>query len=302
LKIAIFDPDVALENSQRTLNSGATPEVFTSTNPIEQESSVESLPNTDPATSYDSALIGKVIKNQKRVALVVGNADYQYLSRLRNPVNDAQALARTLKERHFDVVLATNQNKSELDQIVRQFSEMARGADLALYFYSGHGMQVDGRNWMLPVDARDIRVKADMSIQANSMNIVFDQMMTRAQTSVILLDACRDNSLVDQIALSESKSSGTKNVSRGEKGLARVESFSGDAYIAFATAPGKVAYDGRGQYSPFTEALLRHLDEPVIELESLMRNVRKDVKSATDHEASPQVPWGNSALTEVVYL
>lgn len=302
LNIAIYDPDIPLENSQRTLDPEAVRETAHYTAQVEHVRQEEIAATDVLVTPFDSVAISETIKNQKRVALVVGNADYQYLTPLRNPVNDAQALARILKERNFEVVLATNQSKSDLDQVVRQFSDKARGADLALYFYSGHGMQMEGSNWMLPVDAREIADKADMNIQANSMNVVFDQLMTRANTSVILLDACRDNPFVDQLARSENRTSGTKNLSLGRKGLARIESFSGDAYVAFATAPGKLAYDGRGRYSPFTEALLRHLDEPVVELESLMRNVRKDVKSATANEAVPQVPWGNSALTQVVYL
>lgn len=305
--IAIFDSDVSLENETRSLGGGGeqSPAAEVQVEPaLSQSMPVMTLPNSGLDQSFDesAAQIAETIKGQKRVALIVGNASYQHLSPLRNPVNDAKSLARTLEARNFEVLLAIDQTKVDLDNIVREFSAKADGADLALYFYSGHGMQMDDRNWMLPVDAKNISQKADMSIQASPMDVVFDQMTSRAKTSLIFLDACRDNPFVERLARSSTSHSRTRSASSGSKGLARVESLNGDAYVAFATAPGEVAFDGFGQYSPFTEALLRHLQDPVVELEALMRGVRKDVIEATKNEEIQQVPWGNSALTEVVYL
>ena len=110
----------------------------------------------------------------------------------------------------------------------------------AAALYSGHGMQLEGSNWMLPVDARNIGDKADMTAPANSMNVVIDQLIARADTSVILLDACRDNPFVEQLARSAVSRIGTKNVFSRRKGLARIDVLTGDAYVAFATAPEKL--------------------------------------------------------------
>lgn len=231
--------------------------------------------------------------NQKRIALVVGNSSYTGVSPLRNPVNDANAITKALQGVGFEVVLGTDRTKVQLDAAVAEFSNKARGADVALYYYSGHAMQVEGRNWMLPIDAQP-ESPSDMAIMANPMDTVFKQMSEKAKVSIMMLDACRNNPFATQMASNTRSAPLTRGLSRPR--------VNGEVYLAFATAPGEVALDGDGDYSPFSEAVLRHIQKPGIELDEMMRLVRRDVKANTSSEKIQQIPWSNSSLTEQFFF
>ncbi len=229
---------------------------------------------------------------EKRVALVIGNSDYQHATPLKNPKNDAVALAAKLKLLKFDVVTGTDLTRRELEDTVRSFARRIRGADVALLFYAGHGLQVDGQNYLAPVDAK-LGDEADLDFETVPLRTILRQMEREVKTSLVFLDACRDNPLAQNMA----RTMGTRSTAVG-RGLARVSTGIG-TLIAFATEPGNVALDGAGDNSPFTTALLKHIETPGLDIAQLMRRVRRDVMDAT---ASRQVPWNNSSLTGDFYF
>ena len=230
----------------------------------------------------------------RRVALVVGNSDYSSAPALANPTNDATAIGAALERLGFSVSLGLDQTNSEFRDLIYQFSRQAEGAELALFFYAGHGIQVAGRNYLLPVDAT-VESETDLDFAAVDLQLVLKQLERSARNSIVLPDACRDNPF--ETALSRSMGA-TRSATALSRGLARVETLGG-ALIGFATDPGAVAFDGDGQHSPFTDALLSHMETPGLEINSLMTRVRADVVTATDRR---QRPWATSSLLQEVRL
>ena len=231
---------------------------------------------------------------EKRVALVVGNSKYAEVTPLANPAKDASDIASALKGAGFEVILGIDLDKRGFDTKVRGFAELIEGADVAAFFYAGHGLQVAGRNYLVPVDAR-LANERDLDFDAVSLDLVLKQMeLGRGdKTNIVFLDACRDNPFAGNLA----RSMGTRSASIG-KGLAQVETGVG-TFIAYSTQPGNVALDGKGNNSPFTAALAKHVRESDRDLTSVMIEVRKDVLAAT---GGKQVPWDHSALTGEFYF
>jgi len=225
----------------------------------------------------------------KRVALVIGNAAYVQAGALTNPVNDAADMAKALTEAGFEVTLGLDLDRRGFDEKLRTFARSLDGADTAVLFYAGHGLQVAGRNYLVPVDA-GLGTERDLDFEAVSLDFVLRQMEVGrdGKTSIVFLDACRDNPLARNLA----RSMGTRSASIGA-GLAEVQTGVG-TFIAYSTQPGNVALDGAGRNSPFTAALAAHVSEPGRSLTALMIEVRNDVLKAT---AGRQVPWDHSALT-----
>jgi hypothetical protein len=231
---------------------------------------------------------------EKRVALIIGNSAYANSPVLANPVHDAADMAAALKGVGFEVILGTDLTKPAFDAKVREFARALEGSEVALFFYAGHGLQVSGRNYLMPVDAR-LQVERDLDFEAVSVDFVLRQMeLDRdGKTNVVFLDACRDNPLGRNLA----RSMGTRSASIGQ-GLAQVQTGVG-TFIAYSTQPGNVALDGQGRNSPFTAALAKRVAEPGRNLTSVMVDVRKDVLAAT---GGKQVPWDHSALTGDFYF
>ncbi len=230
----------------------------------------------------------------KRVALVIGNGGYQFSSRLQNPGNDAQDISSTLRALGFEVVEGRDLDRRGMDDAIRQFARKLDGAGLAILFYSGHGVQVGEKNYLIPIDAK-IERAADLNLDAFDVQRILDQMEAEKRVNLIFLDACRDNPLTRSLA--RNSGGGTRSTAVG-MGLAPVQSAAG-TLIAYATQPNNVALDGDGRNSPFTTALLKHMVTPGLEVESMMKQVRIDVISATREK---QVPWGHSSLVGNVYL
>lgn len=228
----------------------------------------------------------------KRVALVIGNSAYQHVPMLPNPDNDAGDMAAKLKALGFEVVVGRDLDLSGVRRTVRDFVGKLDGADLALFYYAGHGLQVNGENYIAPVDAR-LTSYIDLEFEAVPMNLVLSAMERETRVNLVFLDACRDNPLAVNLA----RSMGTRSSSIG-RGLAKVGTGVG-SLIAFATQPGNVALDGAGRNSPFTAALLRHLGKPGRDITRELTDVRRDVLEATDGK---QVPWDSSSLTGEVVL
>lgn len=230
----------------------------------------------------------------KRVALVIGNGAYKNAVQLSNPAIDADAIAQALKTLGFDVVRGLDLDHNGMRGAVREFSGELEGADVALFFYAGHGMQVFGENYLIPVDA-DLEQESDLDFSAMRVDLVLRQMEREPRIKIAILDACRDNPFEKQLAHSMGNARSTKGLSRG---LAKM-SPAGGTLLAFATDPGDIALDGEGKHSPFTAALLRHLQTPGLEIGVMMTRVRGDVFRETKER---QRPWTNTSLTGEFYL
>jgi uncharacterized caspase-like protein len=231
---------------------------------------------------------------EKRVALVVGNSGYVHAPRLTNPVNDASDMAGALKAVGIEVVLGLDLDKRGFDGKVRDFSRALASADAGILFYAGHGLEVGGRNFLIPVDAQ-LQGERDLEFETVALDFVMRQMEIDrdGKTSIVFLDACRDNPLARNLA----RSMGTRSTVIG-RGLAEVKTGVG-TFIAFSTKPGAVALDGEGRNSPFAGALVKAVKGPGKGLSALMVDVRKEVLAATNNR---QVPWDHSALTGEFYF
>jgi hypothetical protein len=229
---------------------------------------------------------------EKRVALVIGNSAYKHTAELHNPKNDAADMADALRRLGFEVLDGRDMDKRGMERLIRQFGLKLSGADLALFFYAGHGVQLSGQNYLLPVDAR-LASEGDADFETIGLNLVLKQMEREAKTSIVLLDACRDNPLARNLA----RSMGTRSAQIGT-GLAEVKTGIG-TLIGYSTQPGNVALDGAGRNSPYADALLRHIEAPGRDVSGVLIAVRNDVLRATDGK---QVPWEHTSLTGQVYL
>ena len=229
----------------------------------------------------------------KRVAFVVGNGAYKNVAQLPNPPTDAKAMAATLRNVGFEVVEGTDLTRDKMTEKLLDFGKRAQGADIAVFFYAGHGIAINGTNYLLPVDA-DIKSEMDVKLGAAiNIDLTLDQTMGDAKVKLVFLDACRDNPFAAKI-----KQTATRSVSV-QQGLAEMKSGEG-TLIAFATGPGQTALDGTdGQHSPFTRALIKHITEPGVEIQQAMTEVRAEVNEETN---KGQLPWGHTNLTGSVYL
>ncbi|MGY4159221.1 hypothetical protein ACVINW_005063 [Bradyrhizobium sp. USDA 4461] len=232
-----------------------------------------------PAGTTPAALRGA----EQRVALVIGNANYQNAPKLANPGNDAQSMAELLNAAGFEVIAATDLRQGDMVKVLRDFSDKvaARGPNtVAMIYYAGHGVQLAGENYLIPVDAR---IATPSDLDGNSVRLV-DVMGTLenipSRMRIVVLDACRNNPFPD--------------VNDAGRGLAVVDAPSG-SIVGYSTAPGMEAQDGSNDgHSPYTNAFLRLARQPNLPIEQLFKRVRLEVNSATDGR---QTPWESSSLT-----
>ncbi|RWL42507.1 MAG: hypothetical protein EOR60_24875 [Mesorhizobium sp.] len=228
----------------------------------------------------------------RRVALVIGNSQYREIPALKNPDKDAEDVTKTFWLAGFEVFAARDLTRLQFEERFRNYLAAADGADLAVVYYSGHGFQIGGENFLIPVDA-SLKDAADMEVQAIKVDDILRQLRSRSKVQMIILDACRNDPfprkdywLRDQLIVA------------GGSGLAQVTG-SQNTLIAFATEPGAVAYDGSGNLSPFSSAFSRRALTPNQEIRSVMAAVRRDVVKATNGR---QVPWESSSLIDDVVL
>ena len=215
---------------------------------------------------------------EKRIALVIGNSGYPSAA-LRNPVNDATAVAKKLRESGFEVMLRTDVSQRQMTRAISEFGDKLTLGAVGLFYYAGHGMQVRGKNFMIPVDAQ-ITTESSVSSESVDVERVLDQLL-QARLSMVILDACRNNPFERQFR------------SGAGRGLAQIDAPAG-TLIAYATAPGKVASDGDGTHGTYTEALLQAIEKPGLRVEDVFKQVRIDVLKVT---ANQQIPWESSSLT-----
>lgn len=230
----------------------------------------------------------------KRVAFVVGNAAYKNVPQLPNPAIDSKAMARVLRNVGFDVVEGSNLTRDAMTAKLLEFGKKSEGADIAVFFYAGHGIAVNGINYLLPIDA-DLKSEMDVKLGAAiNVDLTLDQTMADAKVKLVFLDACRDNPFAAKIR--SAKATRSVNV---QTGLAEMKSGEG-TLIAFATGPGQTALDGEaGTNSPFSRALVANIAQPGVEIQQAMTKVRAQV---SDETSKGQLPWGHTNLTGNVYL
>lgn len=232
--------------------------------------------------------VGEFETFNRRVALVIGNSDYSNdIGRLANPTRDAGAIADALRRTGFEVSLLQNVTREEMLRAVLQFDRSLRDSDVGLFYYAGHAVQVNGRNFMIPTGA-------DLDISSSRSDVIADYVAletveiddvlgrmgnAEADLNIVILDACRNNPFM----------SNTRGISRG---LAQTGAPRG-TFVAYATSPGKVAQDGDLDNSPYTAAIVRNLGTPGLKLEDVFKKVRQDVALQTNGE---QIPWENSSV------
>lgn len=229
---------------------------------------------------------------EKRVALVIGNSAYKHAAELKNPKNDAIDIAAALKAIGLEVIVGIDLGKAGLETKVREFSEALREADVGVFFYAGHGLQVNGNNYLVPVDA-ELSTIAALEFEMVRLDAVQRLMENAASTNILFIDACRNNPLSRNLA----RAMGTRAASIG-RGLAPAESGVG-TLISYSTQPGNVALDGTGRNSPFAGPLVKAIGSPGEDVVSVLIKVRNDVLAATGNK---QVPWENHALRSKFYF
>lgn len=231
------------------------------------------------------------LAQQARVALVIGNGAYEKVPELPNPTRDAADVGRALERLDFKVTQVKDATAQAMRRALVEFGRFADGADLAVVFYAGHGMEVGGENWLIPISA-ELRSDTDIESEAISLRSVGLQVSKAKKLGLVILDACRNN----PFAAKMKRSLSTRAVARG---LAATEP-SDNVLIAYAARDGTTASDGEGRNSPFTASLLRHIETPGLEISFLFRRVRDDVMAATRREQQPFV-YG-SLSKEEIYL
>ena len=215
---------------------------------------------------------------EQKIALVIGNSAYPSAP-LRNPVNDAKAMAEKLRQLGFDVTLRTNATQKDINRAVVQFGQKLASGSVGLFYYAGHGLQVRGKNFLIPVDAE---IESEASVRSESVDVdqVLDQ-FSASRLSMVILDACRNNPFERRFRASAGS------------GLAQIDAPKG-TLIAYSTAPGKTAADGTGSNGIYTEELLKTLDRPGLKVEDVFKQVRINVAKVTQDQ---QIPWEASSLT-----
>lgn len=259
------------------LEAGAAPQSIHGTASL--ASAPTAIPSAPQQIPADALFLGR------RTALVIGNSNYGR-NTLPNPVNDARAMADELRKAGFQVILVEDARLEKMNGAIDQFGRAVKAGGVALVFYAGHGIQVKGENYLIPVDA-DLR--SEHEIQSRTINlghILSTLEDAKPQVNIVILDACRDNPFARSWR------------STGKEGLAAIDAPSG-TLIAFATAPGKTAADGTGANGLFTSHLLRQLRIPNQKIEDVLKNTRKGVAADSKDE---QIPWDSSSLTGDFYF
>ena len=221
-----------------------------------------------------------------KVALVLGNGNYQFADPLRNATNDATDMAARLRELGFTVFDGINLTRVEALRLVQQFAAALTPSDTALFYFAGHGIQINAKNYLL---TRSAKVSNPLLIDQDGFELgkILDLIAQNANTTIAMIDACRDNPLAQ--ALVANTEPATRSAWGLSRGLAPLDREYSNSLVAFATSPGRVAYDGAETHSPFTNALLKHIATPGIEVSVLLKRITREVLVATDGAQRPEV-------------
>ncbi len=222
--------------------------------------------------------------SQARTALVIGNSKYK-ASPLKNPANDATDMASVLRDSGFDVTLKVNATQREMDDAIRDFGKKLRNGGTGLFYFAGHGVQIAGRNYLIPIGAK-IESESDVKYEAVDGGRVLGKMEDAGNDlNIVILDACRNNPFI-------------RSFRSAEMGLARMDAPKG-SLIAYATAPGSIAADGGGRNGIYTKHLIRNISQPGLTVEDVLKRVRNAV---VDETLSKQIPWESSSLMGNFYF
>ncbi len=220
--------------------------------------------------------------NRLLTALVIGNAAYTDAGKLKNPTNDAEDVATRLEAFGFSVIKKTDCTHKDMDRALKTFKNSLEGNDIGLFFFAGHGMQIDGENYLAAIDT-DVSGEIEAKHSSLPLNRVIETMeKARTSTNIIVLDACRDNPYER-----------AWNRSAATRGLAPVYAPKG-TLIAYATSPGQVAKDGSGRNGAYTSALLQHINTPDCSIENMFKRVRNSLSAATKQK---QISWEHTSLS-----
>ena len=230
------------------------------------------------------ATSAQAAEGDRRIALVIGNSRYEHVETLANPVNDSAAMREGLTKLGFEIFGGDDLSLKEFSEHIDKFKAAAETADTALVYYSGHGFQLRGKNYLVP---RDARLKAEGDIEAETIRLdrVISDLQSSDRQTLIFLDACRNNPLPPE--------------KRQDDGLAQIETGGNGVFVAFATQPGNISYDGRTKLSPFTRAITQQIDRPGQSISDMMIEVRNEVEKRTLYQ---QTPWDQSSLRKQFYF
>jgi uncharacterized caspase-like protein len=237
------------------------------------------------------SMVASSAQAEPRIALVIGNSNYgSEIGRLPNPVNDAALMASALQQAGFTVLKVTDADQKKMKRAIAEFGDQLAAAGpkaTGLFFYAGHGVQVQGQNYLVPIGAQ-IEKEADVGIESVTADDVLEQMEFAAnQVNIIILDACRNNPVA-------------RSMRSATRGLAPMQSTSvRGTFIAYSTSPGQTAADGNGKNSPYSAALASAIVQPGVGIEEMFRDVRGEVMKATGDK---QIPWDSSSLTAPFYF
>ena len=270
-KLSWFDMGVAVANIEEKLKIDLS----------------QKINNTDisPASLTGNGNINKIPQRlNKRIALVIGNANYAN-GPLKNPINDATDISVALKLSGFEVIDQRNASLIDMTRAIRQFGDKLLNADVGLVYFSGHGIEAKGRNYLIPVNATMLR-EDEIAFQSIDANLILEKMNTANKSvNILIIDACRDNPF-------------TRSFRGVNKGLAQMDAPAG-TIVAFATSPGKTAADGIGRNSPFTRSLVQAMKKANTPIEAVFKEVRKNVVEETKGQ---QTPWESSSLIGDFYF
>lgn len=227
-------------------------------------------------------LFASEAKAERRVALIVGNSHYRDSSlTLTNPVNDAHDVAKAFRELGFDIIETIDADRQGLDRSMASFARAATNADTALFYYAGHAIQYQGRNYLMPIDA-EIQDEVSLRFQLVAVDDVRSALDRTNGVKILILDSCRNNPIADMLQRRAGEKRGIQS-----RGLARMDKTQG-MVVAYSTSPDDVAADGTGRNSPFTASLLKWLKQPGLEIEKLFRRIASDVSASTDGRQRPE--------------
>jgi len=237
--------------------------------------------SSNPALAQDDR--GIKLKSN-RYALVIGNSSYP-TAPLKNPINDAEDIAANLRQLDFKVILKRNADQRTMEDTIRDFGNLLRNGGVGIFYFAGHGIQVGGRNYLIPIDAR-IETESDVKYEAVDAGRVLGKMEDAGnRLNIVILDACRNNPFARAFRSTQT-------------GLARMDAPAG-SLIAYATAPGEVAADGSGRNGLFTKYIIKYMMSPDLPIEQMLKRVRIDVSSETQGK---QIPWESSSLMGDFYF
>jgi tetratricopeptide (TPR) repeat protein len=264
----------------------------------QQAPALKTTPEQAPAAAAPASTPPATTSRGRRVALVIGNGAYAHVKALPNPPNDAHAIAKNLRQLGFTVSEGIDLDREAMRKITRDFLLDAAHAQTAVLYFAGHGVQVDGRNFLVPVDVR-LQPGINPIETLIDMDTILAALDDQVRTNILIFDACRNNPMAERVASAGSSRSIEAGGLAPPSAPAAGTTLGAGTLIAFATAPGQVALDGEGANSPFSAALSRHIGTPGLEVQQMLTRVRAEVVAATKGK---QVPWANSSLLGEVYL